>query len=147
MTNTIEAADAAYKDFLAYASGAGITDEILFLNENAVGGVEPEDSTAPWYRVTYREAAGGRANLNGVVGSRRYERLGFLAIQCFVPANTGSKAANTMAEGARDYFEDSRSATLPDTLIYLNADVRPQQADGKWFSVLLEVATEATDFK
>lgn len=147
MTNLLEAADAIYKDWLAYAAANSITDPVLFGNEDAVDGVKPEEGTDPWYRVTYREAAGGRANLNGVVGTRRYERLGFLAIQCFAPVNAGVKTAFTMAESARDHFEDSRSATSSATIIYLNADVRPQEPDGKWFPVLLEVSVEVTDFK
>lgn len=147
MTNLIQATDSIQKDWLAYAAAQGITDPVLFGNEDSVNGVNPDEGTAPWYRVTYREAAGGRANLNGVVGTRRYERLGFLAIQCFAPVNKGVKVAHTMAENARARFEDSRSVTSPATIIYLNADVRPQEADGKWFPVLLEVSVEVTDFK
>lgn len=145
--NIVEATDAIYKDWLAFATAQSITDPVLFGNEDSVGDVNPDEGSGPWYRVTYREAAGGRANLNGKVGTRRYERLGFLAIQCFAPVNKGVKTALTMAETARDHFEDSRSATASSEIIYLNADVRPQEADGKWFPVLLEVAVEVTDFK
>lgn len=147
MTNLVEATDLIYRDFLAFASGASITSPVLFGNEDSVNGVKPEEGDDPWYRVTYREAAGGRANLNGASGSRRYERLGFLAVQCFVPVKTGTQAVLTMAEDARDNFEDSRSSTSPNTILYLNADIRPQQPDGKWYPVLLEVAVEVTDFK
>lgn len=147
MTNLIEATDAILKDWLAYVDANSIEDVFVFGNEDSVDGVKPEDGVDPWYRVTYREAAGGRANLNGVVGTRRYERLGFLAIQCFAPVNQGVKTAITMAENARDHFEDSRSETSPTTIIYYNADVRPQETDGKWFPVLLEVSVEVTDFK
>lgn len=147
MTDVLEATDAIYKDWLAYAAANSIVDPVLFGNEDSVEGVKPEDGEDPWYRVTYREAAGGRANLNGRVGTRRYERLGFLAIQCFSPVNTGTKTALTMARDARDHFEDSRSATSSSTIVYLNADVRPQEPDGKWFPVLLEVSVEVTDIK
>jgi len=145
VTNLVQATDAIYAEWLAYLAGIPSTDLTLFGNEDSVGGVKPEDSDSPWYRVTFREAAGGRANLNGV-GERLYERLGFLAIQCFTTVNVGQKAANTMAENARTAFEDRRHPTIP-TLIYLNASVRPQPQDGKWYAVLLEVEVEFTDRK
>lgn len=147
MTNLVDATDAIYKEWLDYLTASGSSLVTLLGNEDSSNGVKPEDEDEAWYRVSFREAAGGRANLNGSgQGTRLYERLGFLAIQCFTPVNTGQKAANTMAEDARDEFEDRRHPTNSD-IIYLNASIRPQPQDGKWFSVLLEVEVEVTDRK
>lgn len=148
MTNLVVATDAIYSEWLSFQAGSAYADLVtLFGNEDSSEGVKPEDGDVAWFRVTFREAAGGRANLNGSgVGSRLYERLGFLAIQCFTPVNQGQKAANAMAEAARDSFEDRRHASNND-IIYLNASIRPQPQDGKWYAVLLEVEVEVTDRK
>lgn len=141
MTNLVEATDAIFKDWLAFAPATNF----VFENE-----VDPSTSItlfegdSPWYRVSVRESGGGRANLNSVTGTRKYERLGFLAIQCFDLQNKGVKFVTGMAEDARTYFEDRR---LDTTIVYLNADIRPQLPDGKWKPVLLEVAIEFTDTK
>lgn len=136
--------DLIFKDWLTYIAGASPT---------AFQGEDPRDSTTgkkldegvkPWYRVSFREAGGGRSSLNGDVGTRRYVRLGFLAVQCFAPVNTGAKAALQMAEAARAYFEDRR---LTNEIIYLNATARSQPPDGRWDSVLMEVEVEFTEFK
>lgn len=146
MTNLIGTTDTIFKDWLAYVAANSVEGVTLFGNEDGVGGVRPDKGTAPWYRVSYREAAGGRVNLNGVVGTRSYERVGFLSIQCFDLVNKGVKDVITMAENARIYFEDRRNLT--DTnIIYLNADIRPQQPDGKWFPVLLEIRVIVADTK
>jgi len=146
VTNLIEATDLVFKDWLAYMAANSLEEVTLFGNEDGVGGVRPDAGTDPWYRVSYREASGGRANLNGVVGTRSYERVGFLSIQCFDLVNKGVRDVITMAENARTYFEDRRNTT--DTnIIYLNADIRPQQPDGKWFPVLLEIRVEVSDTK
>lgn len=149
MTNLVVATDAIYAEWLTFQAGSAYSALVtLFGNEDSSNGVKPEDGDAAWFRVTFREAAGGRANLNGSgAGTRLYERLGFLAVQCFTPANTGQKAANEMAEAARDEFEDRRSLTHPNDIIYLNANIRPQPQDGKWYAVLLEIEVEVTDRK
>lgn len=146
MTNLVQATDAIYAEWLAFLAGASSSAVTIFGNEDSVGGVKPEEGDDPWYRVTFREAAGGRVNLNGTVGDRLYERLGFLSIQCFTPANVGQKPANTMAEAARTAFEDRRHPTLS-SIIYLNANIRPQPQDGKWYAVLLEIEVEVTERK
>lgn len=143
MTNLVQATDLIYAEWLAHA---GTTVVTLFGNEDSAGGKKPEDGDKAWYRVTFREAAGGRANLNGGIGQKLYERLGFLAIQCFTPVNVGQKAANVMAEAARVAFEDRRHPTNSD-IIYLNSNIRPQPQDGKWYSVLVETEVEVTDRK
>jgi hypothetical protein len=148
VTTLVAATNAIYAEWLTFQAGSAYSALVtLFGNEDSSGGIKPEDGEAAWFRVTYREAAGGRANLNGSgTGSRLYERLGFLAIQCFTPANTGQQAANEMAEAARAAFEDRRHPTNSD-IIYLNASVRPQPQDGKWHAVLLEIEVEVTDRK
>lgn len=147
MTNLAQATNAVYVDWLAYQAASPYAGLVALLgNEDSSGGLKPEDRDAAWFRVTFREAAGGRANLNGIVGTRKYERLCFLAVQCFTPVNVGTKNANEAAEAARLAFEDRRHATNS-SIIYLNANIRPQPQDGKWFAVLLEVQVEVTDQK
>lgn len=141
MTDLLEATDVIYKDWIAFAP----SDPFVFENEDS-----PDATTAlfegdsPWYRVSVREAAGGRANLNSVAGTRKYERVGFLSIQCFDLQNKGIKNVLSLAEAARDYFEDRR---LNSTVIYLNGTIRIQPPDGKWKPVLIEIAVEYTDQK
>lgn len=146
--NLVDATNAIYAEWLSFLAGSAHSTLVtLFGNEDSLGGVKPEDGELAWFRVTYREAAGGRANLNGSgTGTRLYERVGFLAVQCFTPANAGQQTANQMAEDARAAFEDRRHATESD-IIYLNASVRPQPQDGKWYTVLLEIEVEVTDRK
>lgn len=137
--NLAQTTDLIYKDWVTFAATG--PKPFCLGNEEGEG---LDQGSAPWYRVSVREAAGGRANLNGVPTTRRYERKGFLAIQCFAPVNGGDKAGMTMAEEARAYFEDRR---LSNEVIYINANIRPQPPDGKWNPVLLEVAIEFTEFK
>lgn len=147
MTDLVQATDSVYVEWLSYLSGAGSDAVTVFGNERqAPNGVDPEASEDPWYRVSFRESSGGRANLNGVTGSRKYERTGFLAIQCFAPVRGGEQTAKLMAESARDRFEDRRHET-DSRIVYLDATIRPQPTDGKWDIVLLEVEVEYTDTK
>jgi len=136
--------DLIFKDWVTYIAAAAPFALPGEDPRDSTTGKKLEEGTRPWYRVSFREAGGGRSNLNGDVGTRRYVRLGFLAIQCFAPANAGSKAALQMAEAARAYFEDRR---LTNEIIYLNATARPQPPDGRWDSVLMEVEVEFTEFK
>lgn len=142
--NLVETTDLIFQDWLAFI-GSG--SNFAFGNEDptdAATGKKLDEGSSAWYRVSFREAGGGRANLNGEVGTRKYDRVGFLSIQCFSPTNTGEKTSKQMAEAARDYFEDRR---LNNDIIYNNATVRPQPPDGKWFPVLLEIQVVFTDIK
>lgn len=141
MTNLAEATDLIFKDWITF----GVTDPYVFENEDAPDAVTPLfEGNVPWYRVSVRELVGARANLNGVVGQRKYERTGLLSIQYFNLTNIGVKDITEKAELARDYFEDRR---LSDDVIYLTADVRQQLPDGKWKPILVEVTFEYTDRK
>lgn len=137
MADFPETTDLIYKDWIAYI---GTVSPYVFGNDDA----KLDEGDTPWYRVSFREVGGGRANLNGRPDTRRYERLGFLSVQCFDQVNKGDKAGFTMAEAARRYFEDRR---LNNDIIYLNAVVRPQVPDGKWRPVLMEAEVEFTEFK
>lgn len=142
--NLPETTDAVYKDWVTYI---GSTSPFAFGNEDpkdAATGKKLDEGTKPWYRVSFRELAARRHNLNGVVGTRKYERVGLLFIQCFAPVNGGDKAGQQMAEAARDYFEDRR---LNSDIIYLTGTIRPQPPDGKWNPVTLELEVEFTDIK
>lgn len=142
--NLQETIDLIYKDWVTYI---GTASPFALGNEDPTDpntGKKLDEGSVAWYRVSFREAGGGRANLNGEVGTRRYERRGFLAVQCFAPVNAGDKMGATMAEAAREYFEDRR---LGNEIIYLNATARPQPPDGKWNPVLMEVETVFTDIK
>lgn len=142
MTDLVEATDLIFKDWLAYI---GTASPFVFENEDQPSVAVPLfEGNLPWYRISLRELAGGRANLNGVVGTRKYERLGLLSIQYFNKTNIGVKAITTVAEAVRDYFEDRR---LTNDIIYLSADVRQQSQDGKWKPILVEVTFEYTDRK
>jgi hypothetical protein len=142
--NLVETTDLVFQDWLTYI---GTATNFAFGNEdpiNSATGKKLDEGSEAWYRISFREAGGGRANLNGEVGTRKYDRLGFLAVQCFSPTNVGEKTGKQMAEAARTYFEDRR---LNNDIIYLNATARPQPPDGKWFPVLLEVQVVYTDIK
>jgi hypothetical protein len=145
VTNLAEATDLIFKDWVAYAGALSPVPPYVFENEDQPGATTPLfEGSVPWYRVAVRELAGGRANLNGVVGTRKYERTGLLQIQYFNKTNIGVKDITTVAEAVRDYFEDRR---LTNDVIYLAADVRRQPPDGKWKPILVEVTFEFTDRK
>lgn len=146
MADLPETTDLVYQDWVSYM---GTASPYAFGNEDEDDpntGKKLDDGSVAWYRVSFREAAARRANLNGVVGTRRFERTGFLAVQCFAPINAGDAAAMTMAEAARTYFEDRRLAGNNE-IIYLSGTIRPQPHDGRWNIVLLEVEVEFTQFK
>lgn len=146
MTNLAEATDLIFKDWIAYmATKPTPTPPYVFENEESEADARPLfEGSKPWYRVTTRELAGGRANLNGVVGTRKYERTGLLMIQFFDLQGKGVKSIQTEGEAMRDYFEDRR---LSNDVLYLNADLRQQPPDGKWKPILLEITFEFTDRK
>ena len=146
MTDLAEATDAVFKDWIAFVATLGTgAPEYVFENEGGPEGNEPlYEGNAPWYRVTVRELAGGRANLNGVVGTRKYERTGSLLVQHFDLANKGVKAITQAAEAVRDYFEDRRLST---DIVYLAGEIRQQPTDGKWKPILVDVTFEFTDRK
>lgn len=145
MTDLAQATDLIYKDWQTYANALSPVPPFVFENEDQPNATTPLfEGNAPWYRVSIRELSSRRGNLNGVVGTRKFERLGLLSIQYFNKTNIGVKNITTVAEAVRRYFEDRR---LTNDIIYLAADVRPQPQDGKWKPILVEVNFEYTEHK
>ncbi len=52
----------------------------------------------PWLKVTIRHIDGGTTSLTGAHGVRRYEAVGFLMAQVYVPSGKGYTDAYDLAE-------------------------------------------------
>lgn len=146
--NLAESTDAIFKDWVTFAAGLSGNPPYAFENEDedlpTSRGTALFEGTKPWYRVTVRELAGGRANLNGVTGTRKYERTGILSVQFFDLVNKGVKSITQAAEAVRDHFEDRR---LNNDIVYLAGTVSQQPPDGKWKPILVDIEFEFTDTK
>jgi hypothetical protein len=95
---------------------------------------DPPDN-ASWVRVSIRHTFAGQESL-GVESNRRFRREGAVFVQCFSPANQGSKAAVDLAHTARAIFE---GVTLAGTSVnFTDCSIRETGPDDKWYGVTLE---------
>lgn len=92
---------------------------------------EPEDIT--WVRLTVRSRPTNQETL-GIEGNRKFLRAGVVFIQIFVPEDSGTFEADTLAEKIRVMLEGTRF----DGLWFYETQIREQGSDGKFYSILTE---------
>lgn len=68
------------------------------------------DDPEPWARPKMKHHAGGQGSITGGLGSRRYERLGLLTVQIFVPKGEGLSEAYSLGKVIADAYEGQSTA-------------------------------------
>lgn len=126
MTTLNQARTAIYEEFQA---AWGATTPFTFDNEKYT----PPDTE--WARLTVRHTASTQDTL-GAQGNRRFERIGSVFIQIFVPTNQGTTRADELATIARETFE-GKSLTGT-TIRFLDVIVRETGVDGQYYVVVVE---------
>ena len=86
---------------------------------------------SPWARVTISHNAAPQRTF-GAAGERRFERLGIVTIQIFVPTSIeqGMTLSETLAVIARDAYEGQ---STPSGVWFRNATIREVGPDGPWY--------------
>lgn len=100
------------------------------LYENVRG--SPPRRPIPWARVTLRHITGAQASLAGGSGTRRWERVGILTVQIFVPSGQGLAGAQSLAKIAVDAYQGQ---TTPGGVWFRNVRLTEVGPDGDWFQV------------
>lgn len=94
----------------------------------------PAENTA-YVRLSVRHTGRTQRTL-GKPGNRNFGSTGTAFVQVYVPTDTGLKAADILAQAAREVFE---GVTLAATGVsFLDCVVRETGPDGKWFGVVVE---------
>lgn len=128
MTTLAEAKDAMLTEYVNNTILA--STQITLENEQ----FEPPLDT-PWVRASVRHFDGGQDSLGGV-GARKFERVGSMFVQVFVPQDTGgTSAGDTIAHEARTLLEGKHLTGT--TVNLLTSNVREiGQVDGFYVIVV-----------
>lgn len=99
--------------------------------------------TADWARLIYRNTGGGQKTL-GKATNRKYERFASVLVSIFVPVDTGTTTAATLAQAARAIFEGVSFSG-----IFFNDGVVREigEGDGRWFQTNVEVFSDYEETK
>ena len=92
---------------------------------------------APWVRVSVRHSDAVQDSLGGI-GLRKFERIGRVFVQCFVPLDTGLAAVDNLATLARNVFEGKTLS--PEAIHFFGVVVREIGPDDGWLQVNVEAA-------
>lgn len=128
MTTTVDACNLAVARF---RSLWGTTTPIFLENDT---GTPP--AGVPWVRVSIRHTDAEQESL-GEQGQRRIVRSALLFVQVFVPLNTGTTVARTLAQQARQIFELVRIDS--NNVRFYVPQIRELGNDGSFFGILVEV--------
>lgn len=135
MTTLAEAREAIYKTFIdAWDSIAPLT-------------LDNEDFQPPngsWVRLSVRHTGGGQETL-GRTGNRRFERSGTAFIQVFTLQDTGTAAADTLANLARSIFEGTSITNT--TIRFNNVALTEIGPTGKWYQINVSAAFDYDETK
>lgn len=141
MSDLVEYRKAIAVYFLANYTGLA-ADKIQMPNET----FQPPEPSAgeAWAQFRIQEFVGQQESL-GDVGSRKFERRGSILFVVHAPVDSGSKAADTLANEARDVLE---GVTLSGSKIWLQgATVRHVGVEGAWYLVSMAVDFYASETK
>lgn len=90
-------------------------------------------SNDTWLRVSLQHVSGNQASLAGVDGVRRWNRTGFITVQCFAPLASGSvKKATELACVVRDALQGKQTASC---VWFRNPRINEVGEDKDWFNV------------
>ncbi len=90
-------------------------------------------SNDTWARVTLNHVTGNQASLAGEDGVRRWNRTGFISVQCFAPLARGSvQAATKLACVVRDALQGKKTASC---VWFRNPRINEVGEDKDWYQV------------
>ena len=129
-----EATDAILAIFkTAWDASAPNPTLVDYQNVTPSGGVLlPPTTQLSWARVTLAHNGGQQSSLSGALGTQRYDRLGLLLVQIFVPAGEGLSEAHTLAKIVADAYE---GASTSNGVWFRNVQVNEVGPDGDWYQV------------
>lgn len=135
-TTTPEARERIYALFLAdFTATAAVT----FDGEK----YDPPDA-GDWVRLSIRHQARAQESLGGV-GRRKFESVGSVIVQCFIPLDSGRSAADTLAEDARSVFEGKH--LQPEGIRFTSAAITEVGATEDWYQINVEAFFTYTETK
>lgn len=86
-----------------------------------------------WLRASLKHGPQGQASLAGVDGVRRWNRKGFISVQCFAPLARGSvQKATQLACVVRNALQGKQTASC---VWFLNPRIDEIGEDRDWFNV------------
>ncbi|QKW95599.1 structural protein [Stenotrophomonas phage vB_SmaS-AXL_3] len=86
-----------------------------------------------WLRVSLQHVTGRQSSLAGEDGVRRWNRTGFISVQCFAPLARGSvQAATKLACVVRDALQGKQTASC---VWFRNPRINEVGEDKDWFNV------------
>lgn len=86
-----------------------------------------------WLRASLMHATGSQASLAGVDGVRRWNRTGFISVQCFAPLARGSvQKATQLACVVRDALQGKQTESC---VWFRNPRINEIGEDRDWFNV------------
>ena len=86
-----------------------------------------------WLRASLLHATGNQASLAGVDGVRRWNRTGFISVQCFAPLARGSvQKATQLACVVRDALQGKQTESC---VWFRNPQINEVGEDRDWFNV------------
>lgn len=88
-----------------------------------------------WMRLAVRHLASTQESLGGV-GTRKFERIGSVVVQCFTPLDKGAAAGDNLATAARNVFEGK--TFNPEAIHFFDCVVREIGPTGTWYQVNVE---------
>jgi hypothetical protein len=98
------------------------------------------DEDIKWVRLNVQFTNGEQSSL-GILGNRKFTRVGFLYIQVFTPAGHATDQNDVLAEESLTLFEGERLGNL----WFTNGRIITVGEDGKWYqqNVVSELTFEA----
>lgn len=86
-----------------------------------------------WLRVSLQHVTGRQSSLAGEDGVRRWNRTGFISVQCFAPLARGSvQAATKLACVVRDALQGKQTTSC---VWFRNPRINEVGEDKDWFNV------------
>lgn len=96
-------------------------------------GTSQPTSNDTWFRASARHITGDQASLAGANGVRRWNRTGFITVQCFAPLARGSvQRATQLASVVRDALQGKQTESC---IWFRNARINEIDEDRDWFNV------------
>lgn len=93
----------------------------------------PPTQNDTWLRASLQHGPSGQASLAGVDGVRRWNRIGFISVQCFAPLARGSvQRATQLACVVRDALQGKQTANC---VWFRNPRINEIGEDKDWFNV------------
>lgn len=133
---TANAATVRDETFAMIAAAVAAWDATVKLYWEGVPTSTANPSPGPndtWARVSLMHVTGRQSSLAGVDGVRRWNRTGFISVQCFAPLARGSvQRATQLACVVRDALQGKQTASC---VWFRNPRISEVGEDKDWFNV------------